>query len=158
MGLPMLTLDARTTRVCSVDSSVKLKFSELTEEDKKAGKAPVREPRRPIRWLKVEDVAEVGADALRVTYRPLNDDEQMDVSGGLPALSRERLGVASLKALHIGVTKITGTDAEGRRIDAHTPAEVARELQRWHAVHSHSLGEEILGDSMGFNLPLPSSE
>lgn len=158
MPLSMINLDDRTTRVCSADSAVRLKFVEQSKADLEAGKPAAREKRRPIRWLKIEDCDEVGPDALRITYRPLNDEEQLQCTGGLPALDRAALGPAYVKAAHLGVTSITGLTAKGERIDAQTPREVRVALSRMHAVHLEPLGECVLEESTGHAIPLDSSE
>lgn len=154
----MLTLDGRTTRVCSADSAVKLKFVEQTEEQKKANEKPVREARRPVRWLKPEEVEEIGPGAVRATYRVLADHEQIEASGGVSAYAKFT-APACLRAVHMGVTDINGIDEKtGALVDAHTPKEVHEALKRWPALFFEPLGAEILDDSMGLNLPLPSSE
>lgn len=158
MGLPMLTLDSRTTRVCSVDPAVTLKFAELSDEQKAKGDQPVRQKRRPIRWLKPEDVEAIGDGAIRATYRPLADHEQTEITGGVAGYSKFA-GVASLRAVHMAVTDINGIDSTtGNLVDGHTPKEIDAILKRWPALLFEPLGTEIIDDSMGFNSPLLSSE
>lgn len=154
MPLSMLSLDSRTTRVCSADSAARLKHEPQATPDAKL----VRQSRRPLRWLTIAECDEVGPDAMRVTYRPLNDEEQLQCTGGLPALDRAALGPAYVKAAHLGVTSITGVTAQGERIDAQTPREVQSALARMHAVHLEPLGECVLEESTGHAIPLESSE
>ena len=148
--IPLVTKDTTRTVVCSLDPAVTLKHQ--------LGKEPrVREARRPVRWLDADpsqgEVEAVGPDALRVTYRPLDGDEQFEVTGGLAVLTNDRLGACYQQATRLAVVA-----ASGPGLDARTPDEVRAFLKRMKLVQREPLGERIADESMGFADPLPSSE
>lgn len=144
--LLLVTKDQTRTVVCSADPAVTLPYE--------GGK---RQERRPIRWLDADplkgEVEFVGSDALRVTYRTLDGDEQFEVTGGLAVLTTERLGPCYQQATRLCVTAISGVN-----LDARTPDEVRAALKRMKIKHREPLGERICDESMGFADPLPSSE
>lgn len=148
--LLLIKKDSRRTVVCSADPAVTLKRAPAGED----GAPPMREKRRPIRWLDVDgEVESVGAGALRVTYRALDSDETAEITGGLSVLTKERLGPSYQRATALAVVSVVG---EG--VDAQRPDEVRKVIGALKQIHREPLGERILDESMGFIDPLPSSE
>ena len=159
MPIPLVTLDQTTDLVCSEDSAVTLKFlpvPELTDEEKAAGKKPpepVRESRRPIRWLTRDEVESIGPGALIVTVRTINSDEQFGCTGGFNALTtRAGTAAAANRATSIAVKRAGGMPG----VDARTPEEVQAFVQRLPMVYREQLGEWILNDCVGTKDPFAS--
>lgn len=158
MALTMTNLDQRETLVCSADPDVTLKFlpaPELTDEEKAAGKTPptpVREPRSPIRWLKLDEVDCVAPTACRVTVRILDRDEQFACTGGLGELDEARLNLAHHRALGLAATGFrNGTHVAG------TQAEVAAAMKKLPLRWAGPLGQWLIDESCGFNDPFVST-
>lgn len=152
--LTLLTLDQRVTLVCSADEAVSLKLKTLDDQEKSKGKAkgkapakPTEDPRLPIRWLPASEV-ESANGALKITVRPLNSDEQHQVTGGLLNLTGDRLTRAYVEAAKLAVT-----GAQGPGVDALTPEEVQSVIARIPLKYLEPLGDWILNRSCGFGDP-----
>lgn len=160
MSLPMITKDSRRTVVCSVDPCVVLKPLPQTDDEKAKGVPLKHEARRPVRWLDVADeVGEVFPGATRVTYRPLDADEQFQISAGLPTLDRATLDRAYHVAPAYAVTQIETTLADGTQRVASTPDQVRELLPlALKGVYREPLGARIVDESWGYADPLLKSE
>lgn len=160
MSLPMITKDSRRTVVCSVDPCVVLKTLPQTDDEKAKGVPLKHEARRPIRWLDVaEEVDLVLAGATRVTYRPLDADEQFQIAGGLPTRDRATLDRANHVAPLYAVTQIETTLADGTQRVASTPEQVRELLPlALKSIYRDPLGARIVDESWGYVDPLLKSE
>lgn len=157
--LPLVNLLQRRRLVCSADPAVTLAFVPQTEDECKAGTPSVRKSRKPVRWLPCDDLPSdevetvISSDALIVTVRPLNRDEQFQVTGGLSGLGRDGgIGRSNHLAPKIAVQNISGPG-----VAAHTPPEIEAVLNRLPLRYADSLGDRIVDDSCGFNDPFASS-
>lgn len=161
MSLPVVNLDQRIRLVCSADPSVTLRpLKEQPPLPTGPGEAPketppkppARESRRPVRWLRVEDVEVFSRESTVVEVRLLDSDEQFFVTGGLAMMSREASGPAARKAIGLCVKSVTGPG-----LDARTDAEVAKWLRGLHIMHAEPLGAWIVDESCGYNIPFDAS-
>ncbi len=150
--LPLVNVDQRQQFVCSADPAVTLTLLPQSDEDKEKGSPPVRADRKPVRWLRPDEVELIGAGALVVIVRLMNRDEQFQVTGGLASLNAAGIGRANHHALTLCVVS-----ASGQGVDVRTPKELAEFLQRLPLRYADPLGDRIVDDSCGFNDPFVSS-
>lgn len=150
---PLLTLDEPVELVHTEDPSVALAFVQAPPAaDDDPPPEPRRKPREPGRWVRADDPNEVelvGPEALRLTVRVLNTDEQFQVCpNGLADVGRIELARTSWRALRIALIAIAGVDRRGRRVDARTPEAVAQARNRLTLPHAVSAGSWVLDHSL----------
>lgn len=146
--MDFLLTTQHVTLVCSTDGAVTLK---PVRDPSDAEPEPPAQDRRPERWLRTEDVANVGAEATFVVVRPIDSDEAFACSGGI--LNLDKHGLAA--AYHRAATYIVSAQYTTRagRLHAVTPEQRKEFLRALPLAKREALGQVIFDESTGLASP-----